>query len=381
MSTINVEDSTDWLSTTVPGLSRLETSLRCQVCRDFLTSPMITSCAHTFCSLCIRKSLSAEGKCPACREPESVSKLRRNWAVEESVAAWRAVREKVLAVARQEGKSEKGKKRDATEAEMEAELPRRTQRRKVVAIDSDDEEYRPEEERNDGLVPCPICSKRMKEADVFGHLDKCQAERQQRPPPKTAFNPPPSSQSTPTKRPQNLAHANFGLMKSEVHVRNQLKNAGIPAWGSRDVMMRRHVEWVNMFNANNDAEHPKPRGQLLRELDEWDKFQGGWAARVKKPKETDGQEYIRQHKEHYEELKAAALASMRKAVAKPVEEPKEGEPGQQQQNAPNQQQQNEPKPEASGPTGALPESTPAAGPVARADGHSPSRSSWKAPEW
>lgn len=47
----------------------------------------------------------------------------------------------------------------------------------IMVADSEDEadeEYQPEPE--DGLVPCPMCNKRMKEELVFSHLDVCGSE-------------------------------------------------------------------------------------------------------------------------------------------------------------------------------------------------------------
>lgn len=95
-------DSTDWLETPLSLLAPFESSLRCQVCKDFFDNPVITSCSHTFCSLCIRRCLSAEGKCPACRSSDQELKLRRNWAVQELVDAFKLARPGVLDLARRE---------------------------------------------------------------------------------------------------------------------------------------------------------------------------------------------------------------------------------------------------------------------------------------
>ncbi|OCL04313.1 hypothetical protein AOQ84DRAFT_226128, partial [Glonium stellatum] len=51
-TTFTIPDSTDWLPTPLASLTPLEVALRCQVCKDFFDTPMLTSCAHTFCSLC-----------------------------------------------------------------------------------------------------------------------------------------------------------------------------------------------------------------------------------------------------------------------------------------------------------------------------------------
>lgn len=107
MDHMDLPDSTDWLDTPLSLLAPLESSLRCQVCKDFFDNPVITSCSHTFCSLCIRRCLSTEGKCPACRSSDQELKLRRNWAVQELVETFGTARPQVLGVAR-EAKMRKG---------------------------------------------------------------------------------------------------------------------------------------------------------------------------------------------------------------------------------------------------------------------------------
>jgi E3 ubiquitin-protein ligase RAD18 len=97
----DISDSTDWLPTPLKLFSDVESALRCQVCKDFFTTPMITSCSHTFCSLCIRRCLSNDGKCPACRAPEQELKLRGNAAVESIVEAFQRARPVALEYAQE----------------------------------------------------------------------------------------------------------------------------------------------------------------------------------------------------------------------------------------------------------------------------------------
>jgi E3 ubiquitin-protein ligase RAD18 len=96
----DIADSTDWLTTSLPTITPLEASLRCQVCKDFFDTPMITSCSHTFCSLCIRRALDADGKCPTCRAVETDSKLRRNGVVQEIVDGFTSARIGLLEMAK-----------------------------------------------------------------------------------------------------------------------------------------------------------------------------------------------------------------------------------------------------------------------------------------
>lgn len=97
----DVSDPTDWLGTPLSSLMQVEQSLRCHVCKDFFNSPMITSCSHTFCSLCIRRALNTDGKCPLCRAPDQESKLRGNWAIREASEAFVNSRNAMLDLARQ----------------------------------------------------------------------------------------------------------------------------------------------------------------------------------------------------------------------------------------------------------------------------------------
>jgi E3 ubiquitin-protein ligase RAD18 len=97
----DIPDSTDWLNSSLPVVAPLESALRCQICKDFFNNPVITSCSHTFCSICIRRCLSSEGKCPACRSSDQLLKLRRNWAVQEILESFQNARSNILSLARQ----------------------------------------------------------------------------------------------------------------------------------------------------------------------------------------------------------------------------------------------------------------------------------------
>lgn len=96
----NIPDPTDWKGTPLAGLEQVEQALRCHICKDFYNSPMITSCNHTFCSLCIRRCLLQDGKCPLCRANDQESKLRGNWSLREAVEAFVKSRDQLLRIAK-----------------------------------------------------------------------------------------------------------------------------------------------------------------------------------------------------------------------------------------------------------------------------------------
>lgn len=152
-----VSDSTDWLETPLPSLTAVDSALRCQVCRDFYATPMITSCSHTFCSLCIRHCLGNDGKCPTCREKDDASKLRNNYAVEELVEAFKRARPDIMGYTRaRELAQSASPKRKLVEAQIEegsspvrkrtrsgGRIHQSSQQVYVVDSEADDDEYVP----------------------------------------------------------------------------------------------------------------------------------------------------------------------------------------------------------------------------------------------
>jgi E3 ubiquitin-protein ligase RAD18 len=58
-------------------------------------------------------------------------------------------------------------------------------------------------------------------------------------------------------------------------LKKKFRELGIPDWGPRSLLQRRHTEWMNLWNANCDSLNPKPKRELLNELKIWEKTQGG----------------------------------------------------------------------------------------------------------
>ncbi len=59
-------------------LRLLESQLRCGVCLDLFKDPVISTgaCAHTFCSVCVRKYLLYKQQCPECYAALRENELR-----------------------------------------------------------------------------------------------------------------------------------------------------------------------------------------------------------------------------------------------------------------------------------------------------------------
>lgn len=111
-------------------------------------------------------------------------------------------------------------------------------------------------------------------------------------------------------------------MMKEGALRKKLQEIGIPNWGNKDLMRRRHIEWLNIHNSNCDADERirRPKRQLLKELEEWETTQGG-KADVKESKvmrkDFDGSGYAKSHKTNFDDL--IAQARKKRAAPKPEE--------------------------------------------------------------
>lgn len=77
----------------------------------------------------------------------------------------------------------------------------------------------------------------------------------------------------PSKASERLPQLNYSLLK-DTALRKKLYELGIPNGGPKDLLIRRHTEWVNLVNANCDSSKPKTKRELVHELEAWDRTQG-----------------------------------------------------------------------------------------------------------
>jgi E3 ubiquitin-protein ligase RAD18 len=360
-SAFDVPDSTDWLNTPLAAVADLESALHCQICKEFYDTPMITSCSHTFCSRCIRTSLSADGRCPACRASDQASKLRNNWQLQEVVTTFLVARPQAIKIARDERdkadntkKSTKRKRTilesdEATAVEKEGRTTRSKSRRTVasqgsqadvIEVEDSDEDasFEPDEPQDDGLVDCPLgCGKRMKIESVEPHLDRCEDEKaaEKRAKSRTPVAGLDSSRTSSRNtlriapRPQDrISELNYSLLK-EGAMRKKMDELGLPGFGSKQLMVRRHTEWVNLWNANCDSSSPRSKRELLQDLDTWERTQGGRAPVMNQGygimrKDFDGDGWANKNKVDFARLIADAKRKKATAAAAPEGDKKEG---------------------------------------------------------
>ncbi|TVY43254.1 Postreplication repair E3 ubiquitin-protein ligase, partial [Lachnellula subtilissima] len=339
-----VLDSTDWLATPLPKLSAVEAALRCQVCKDFYENPMITSCSHTFCSLCIRRALGGNGLCPGCRTPDQEVKLKFNNTVYDMVEAFKAARPEIVEYTRERptpiarSASPKRSREDSELGSVEdgpSTKRTRSSRRlapqpatRVIVVDSDvdDEDFIPEK----GVVQCPVCQKLVKEVMINSHLDRgCMDEPNRPRSSKGSIQSPAEPPSVEVKRPERLAQLNYSMVK-DGPLKRKLVDQGVSAMGSRQMLERRFTEWVTLWNSNCDARFPKGKSDLKRELEVWERTQGVRAQASYsmdpgsqiKDKNFDGKAWANKHDDSFRDLIANAR---RKLPTKPVVPPVEAE--------------------------------------------------------
>ncbi|GAB7338574.1 hypothetical protein MBLNU457_5316t1 [Dothideomycetes sp. NU457] len=202
-------------------------------------------------------------------------------------------------------------------------------------MDTEDEQpERKMPEPDDGLVSCPMCGQRMKEETVFGHLDRCDGEnkekRKKSQPQSFPIKPP--SRPTSAQPQERLSQLNYSLLKDNP-LRKKLQDLGIPNWGNRQLLIRRHVEWVNTWNANCDSDKPRTKRELLRDLDTWEHSQGGHAKETAgstnglMAKDFDAQAYAKNHKDDFSRLIEEARKKAKSAPKPETSNPMDGQNG------------------------------------------------------
>lgn len=185
--------------------------------------------------------------------------------------------------------------------------------------------------QEDGLVACPVCQTRMKDWQVFKHLESCPG-----PTPlskvragESSSIPSSNRMRTQQNKPlERLPTLNYSMLREQA-LRKKLAELGIPNYGPRLVLENRHREWITIWNANCDAARPKKRSELLHDLDVWERTQGGrvptfsrsvHSAVMVKDKEFDGAAWAVKHDDSFKDLIASARKS-RMEAKKRVENP------------------------------------------------------------
>ncbi|KIY66055.1 hypothetical protein CYLTODRAFT_491794 [Cylindrobasidium torrendii FP15055 ss-10] len=251
-------------SSTAPGLRALDNALRCTICKELFSGPVSLRCGHSFCSQCIRQALSAKQECPTCRKGhETEVQIRVNMDLEEAVLAWTAARSHVLELI---------EKANSASSTRHPPLPPKKRKRSEPVEDDEIVELSSETSPPRSSPPadatlCPMCNKPASEAEINRHLDSgCPAAVQ-----------PSNKKGSSSKdewsklmsgrtkslakgkgratdsddEPSPLPKVSYDTLKDR-QIKELLSEQGLPTTGDRQLLIKRHQQWVIMYNSNLD---------------------------------------------------------------------------------------------------------------------------------
>ncbi|NWH64428.1 RAD18 ligase, partial [Geococcyx californianus] len=289
--------------------------LRCGICFDYFSIAMIIpQCSHNYCSLCIRKFLSYKTQCPTCCVAVSESDLKNNRTLDELVKSFNSARQQLFQLVLDTPLISSPlaySRRSAGKSHVKSSISQPVLKEEVSLIDSflkkekvctlikaddlaetDQKIFKTEEDHNpdnrsaeaDGKdneagsrespectknhekpstsvvkvvkkVNCPICEVAVPEQYVNKHLDSCLTREEKKD----------SLRSSAQKR-KPMSKVVYNLL-SERDLKKKLKEHGLSTHGTRQQLIKRHQEFVHMYNAQCDSLSPKSVAEVVKELE------------------------------------------------------------------------------------------------------------------
>ncbi|ORX43188.1 hypothetical protein DM01DRAFT_1313127 [Hesseltinella vesiculosa] len=274
-------------------LQSFDEHMRCPICKEFYNTAMILStCSHSFCAMCIRKSLSQEQCCPKCRKTCHDSQLHNNFDLDNLVQTWKNNARK-LVLDMQETEPESSApllpEQPASSTQRNSHYRPTSQKQPAAAL-LDDEDFMPMNEistanrrsrrlvdttaasENPELGTCPFCLQKMPLAVLNSHANRCVDGDSRIPetPPvhKTNSSLGLGKKKYLGKKPQKIAYD----MYKEKDMKRLLKDLGLPDNGDRSLCVWRYREYMILYNANMDAKDPVDFTVLLKQLKQAEHF-------------------------------------------------------------------------------------------------------------
>ncbi|KAI8054640.1 hypothetical protein BDF22DRAFT_742579 [Syncephalis plumigaleata] len=289
-------------------LSDLDQRLRCPICKEFFKATvMFTECAHNFCSLCIRRSISAEGVCPVCRQNVLESNLVRNSILDDLATSFSLARPRLQeiygsgvpnndvytpsngasALTKQSTPVARRTRSTACTDDVFADPQQdyntqgnRRPKRNISSVstsnlqDIDDNPFAKRSQTRQSMAnrqvedtgECPVCNQVYSMSRLVAHVNRCLEGGGTLSSP----SPSPSSSSrntTSTTRyvPPKLSKCVYSVMKDK-QLRALLEQHGLPTHGDRITLIRRHKEFSLLYNANADLPYPKRPVEVVRQF-------------------------------------------------------------------------------------------------------------------
>ncbi|XP_014924791.1 E3 ubiquitin-protein ligase RAD18 isoform X1 [Acinonyx jubatus] len=299
-----------------PGLAVMKTLddlLRCGICFEYFNiAMMIPQCSHNYCSLCIRKFLSYKTQCPTCCVTVTEPDLKNNRVLDELVKSLNFARNQLLqfalesppispassssknlaakvhtpvafrhslkqgsklmenfliretggstselSIKENESKAIPQKEVSTSSKTKEAPSVEKTAPRSLVA--NVPETPSTSTLKQAAKVDCPVCGVNIPENHINKHLDSCLTREEKKE----------SLRSSVHKR-KPLPKTVYNLL-SDRDLKKKLKQHGLSIQGSKQQLIKRHQEFVHMYNAQCDALHPKSAAEIVQEIENMEK--------------------------------------------------------------------------------------------------------------
>ncbi|KAF8777324.1 E3 ubiquitin-protein ligase RAD18 like protein [Argiope bruennichi] len=245
VSTLSEDNISDLVNSSLnlKILKPLDEALRCRICYEYFNNCMITKCSHNYCSICIRKYMMYKSQCPTCFQDAAEPDLRNNRLIDEILRLYKIIRENLQTSVPNEStiKTEPVLVTESVDIKIEKEPSTSGQQEKTEDLKDIPHVDFPE-------VSCPVCYKTVSGGRINIHLDKCLQIQEK--------------ESERKSLPKLVYH-----LLSEKEIRKRLKEHGLSTSGDRQTLIRRHKNFVTLYNANCDSLDPKPVEDLVLEIE------------------------------------------------------------------------------------------------------------------
>nr|XP_020647061.1 E3 ubiquitin-protein ligase RAD18 [Pogona vitticeps] len=279
-----------WPECLVP-LKEVDNLLRCGICFEYFNIAMIIpQCSHNYCSLCIRKSLSYKAQCPTCCVAATGPDLKNNRILDELVQTFSSARQRLLQAVL-DSPPVSPPAMFTKKAAVQSRVPSSPvvpalewQKQFKDAIFSKENIHTPKRhlklpEREDKKIKIkqeetPWGSEEAHETTDQGAANLTGGTKN----PET-----PSTSATKVIMKGNVSsfilsgHTRKLLPKvvynllSDRDLRKRLKEYGLSTQGTKQQLIKRHQEFVHMYNSQCDSLNPKSVAEIVKELEDIEK--------------------------------------------------------------------------------------------------------------
>ncbi|KAI8602810.1 hypothetical protein EDD21DRAFT_303197 [Dissophora ornata] len=288
-----ITDPSDWPAE-YASLRDIDSHLRCPICKELLRAAMMLQCHHNFCSECIRRHLDKESSCPACRVQTSTAQMRRNVALDEIANCFKDCRSSLLKTVTDALKPKLKDNPQLSRAEsmdIDDIAPQSKRRRtssrisKKASSNSSSQELmdtsmghhtlgdddKDDDDKDDDFIISPL--QRNSDASIInnttidGHSRSGSSPLHNRTKHMQISNSPVKQTYPEPKRIPKLTYS----VLNDKQLRKKLQELGLPTHGDKQLMQKRHAEYVTIHNANCDATRPQTIAQLKKTMDVWER--------------------------------------------------------------------------------------------------------------